>query len=366
MKIFIGSSSEQKALVEWLTKYIRENFAGKLEPVPWTVPWTGGKFLLENLLTFVETTDASMLFWTADDKTRYRSVDRHEPRDNLVFEAGLFMAVHGLRRTKLLIPSYQKDDPRGQVVGPTDVLGLTYHSFPWDDSIATSGLPATAREVCGDLVALGPRPRKKSTIVDALNIQKDTLEELNTIVGDWFTVNTQAIQRLAAIQSSKEIDVLSAYRIGDIRRALSEFRQRPVARLRACFANMWDAPLLAAYKRKYYDREDKYIQDAVVDSIQQLLGPCKVTPLDPNVISVTELTEPPAANYEIYLTQQRITFGYYRIDDNSFVVPLDMKKKQDPSPPVWVLPRDLAPRAFEKYLGEYEQVLREALRVFPA
>jgi hypothetical protein len=82
-RVFIGSSGEQRKLVEWLTAFIRKNYSDRLEPVPWTIPWPGGRFTFEHLTRVVEETDASILFWTADDKTWYRSAERHEPREFL-------------------------------------------------------------------------------------------------------------------------------------------------------------------------------------------------------------------------------------------------------------------------------------------
>jgi hypothetical protein len=64
-RVFIGSSGEQVRLVEWLTAFIASNYAGRLEPVPWTIPWPGGLFTLEHLLKVVEETDASILFGNA-------------------------------------------------------------------------------------------------------------------------------------------------------------------------------------------------------------------------------------------------------------------------------------------------------------
>src|SRR2546423_2325072 len=127
MRVFIGSSSEQRRLVEWLTSFILSEYAGKIEAVPWTMPWTGGQYTLENLLRFVDETDASILFWTADDKTWYRDTERHEPRDNLVFEAGLFIAAHGRERAQLMIPRYEPGDPRASVATPSDVAGMTWN-----------------------------------------------------------------------------------------------------------------------------------------------------------------------------------------------------------------------------------------------
>lgn len=159
-RIFIGSSGEQVRLVEWLASYISTHYVGRLEAVPWTIPWPGGRFTLEHLLRVVEDTDASILFWTADDKTWYRNAERQEPRDNLVFEAGLFFAAHGRERTQLLLPKYVATDPRKDVAVPSDVLGLTWNAFAWNDGpVEGTGLPATARNVCDQLATVGPRPR---------------------------------------------------------------------------------------------------------------------------------------------------------------------------------------------------------------
>src|SRR5215216_4819297 len=159
MKVFIGSSGEQRRLVDWLTAFIRKEYWGRIAPVPWTIPWPGGQYVLENLLGFIERTDAAILFWTADDKTWYRNTERHEPRDNLVFEAGLFIAAHGRERTQLMVPGYADNDPRKNVAIPSDVAGMTWNGYAWDDgAVEATGLPNTARDVCDRLLALGPRP----------------------------------------------------------------------------------------------------------------------------------------------------------------------------------------------------------------
>jgi hypothetical protein len=365
LKVFLGSSTEQRQLVEWLTDFMRRDYAGRLEPVPWTTPWPGGRYTLENLLGQVSDTDASILFWTADDKTWYRNTEVHEPRDNLTFEAGLFIATHGRERTQLLVPQYEPGDPRRNNHMPSDLNGLTYNPYQWvDGDPQATGLPRTARVVCDNLVKLGPRLRERS-LAETWALDRSKVEEFRTIIGDWFTLNTGGIGRLAAASGAREIDILVAYRVGEIRRYLDGFRQRKGARLRACFANMWDSALLSAYQRKYFDRNAEQIRNGLRESIEFLMGGCTVNVQAPDQISLTNLQAPPAATYDLRLTSQRITFGYYRIDQTAFIVPLDMKKAQDPSPLVWVLTREVAARAFDHYLEEYNQMFEEALHVFP-
>src|SRR6266481_1017360 len=348
MRVFIGSSSEQEESIEFLTGFIREKYAGKLEPVPWTVPWTGGQFTLEALLQMVDETDASILFWTPDDMAKYRGKTRHQPRDNLVFEAGLFIAAHGRERTQLMIPSYPSNkEPRMDVRYPTDASGLIWNKYQWaDGDIRATGLPATARTVCNRLAKMTPRPRTPTALSNFIGHKK--VNKVTTFVGDWQTMSAEGICQLASNPSARSIDLLAAYRAGDIRRCLGEFKRRDKAHLRACFANMWDDELIRAYQRKYYNRPTDHIRNALEESITFLLGPCKVKVKSASDIRVTGVTER-KARYEIRLTSQRITYGYYRIDDVAFVVPLDMKKDQDPTPLAWAFERETAEGAFDFY-----------------
>lgn len=366
MRIFIGSSGEQRRLVEYMTDFMRKEFGKKLEPVPWTVPWAGSMYTLENLLAFVDSTDGAILFWTADDKTWYRDTVRHEPRDNLVFEAGLFIATHGRARTQLMVPKYQEGDERTRAAVPSDVQGLTWNQYAWaEGDPEATGLPRAARTVCERLVALGPRTRT-TTIVDQLSAYKTKIEEVRTVVGDWATISVEGIQRLAEASPVSQIDILASYRVGEIRRVLDTFRHKKAAKLRACFANMWDEALLAAYCRKYTDRTRDHIHAALKESIGFLLGKCSINVRDSGEVLVTDLENPPAADYQIRLTGQRITFGYYRIDSTSFLVPLDMKKAQNPAPLAWVLSQETMPKTFDAYSAEFHQMFEEAVHVYPS
>lgn len=364
-RVFIGSSGEQVRLVEWLTGFIASNYAGRLEAVPWTIPWPGGRFTLEHLLDLVEETDDCILFWTADDKTWYRDTERNEPRDNLVFEAGLFLAAHGRERTQLFLPKYAKGDPRGSVAVPSDVLGLTLNTYAWSDGpVEATALPNRARDVCDRLATLGPRSRWSIAVPTLVN--HDRVEAARVFVGDWATINTEVIQRLAGSPGAREIDIVAAYRVGDIRRALESYRKRPESRLRACFGNFWDESLAECYRRKYSDRSPEYMRSAVEDSITKLLGPCELRVDASGAPAVTALTDPPSGGYEIRLTGQRITFGYHRIDAIAVLVPLDMKKSQDPAPYAWVIDAATNPKTFAHYRSQYDEMFQEAVRVYPS
>ncbi len=365
LRIFIGSSKEQQRLVEWITAFMAREYAGRLEAIPWYIPWPGGRYTLENLLTIVRDTDASILFWTADDKVWYRGTEADQPRDNLAFEAGLFIATHGTDRTQLMVPDYGPDDARKKVKIPSDVAGLTYNSYAWRDGAPEStGLPNKARTVCDGLALLVPRTVTSSQLRELSG--RDGVEELRTYVGEWRIVHINAIARLAEAREARMIDVLAAYRVGEIARVLDGFRRSAETQLRACFGNMWDAALVAVYQRKYHDRSSNYIRDAVMDSVSRLLGPCEFDePSAGHCLRAKNLKDPPRAEYQIRLTSQRITYGFYRIDNYAIIVPLDMKKSQNPAPFAWVLPRESAPKAFDHYVQEFDRMFSEADSVFP-
>lgn len=287
------------------------------------------------------------------------------PRDNVIFELGLFMGRLGPDRTFMVIP-------RGTKVKdmhlPTDLLGITTADYDPD------------RYDKNWLAALGPACNKIRRQIDNKGLfklsvppsipklehlnQLEEVEKVNTYVGPWSTIHIQGIQKLAQSDKVTNIDVLAAYRIGEIRRVLDSFRKNPDANLRVCFANMWDNELAKAYQRKYFDREIKYLQNAVEDSIIKLLGKCEIQVSSPTEIIISDIETPPLAKYDIRLTAQRITFSYYRIQNTSFIVPLDMKKTQNPPPMAWVLNNDSTPGVFDNYSKEYDEMFNESYQIY--
>lgn len=118
--IFLGSSGKQTKLLAGLTRGL-----GTVAHVePWTTTFNPGTTTLERLLELCHEVDfAAFVFghddWTSHD-SRVLSVSegsQASPRDNVVFEAGLFGGVLGMRRTFIL-------HAKGAKL-PSDLLGLT-------------------------------------------------------------------------------------------------------------------------------------------------------------------------------------------------------------------------------------------------
>jgi Predicted nucleotide-binding protein containing TIR-like domain len=119
-RIFLGSSGKQEKLLQALTRGLED--VARVEP--WTTSFNPGTTTLERLLQLTREVDFAAFVFARDDWTSRSppATDPSEsgqasPRDNVVFEAGLFGGVLGMRRTFILHASGAKL--------PSDLLGLT-------------------------------------------------------------------------------------------------------------------------------------------------------------------------------------------------------------------------------------------------
>ena len=115
--IFIGSSME--------TLPIARELQNGLAYDPFVVSlWTDGVFRasrdsVDSLVAAVKKADFAVLVLTSDDTLISREVEHRAPRDNCIFELGLFMGALGRDRTFIV-------KPRGiDIKLPSDLLGIT-------------------------------------------------------------------------------------------------------------------------------------------------------------------------------------------------------------------------------------------------
>src|SRR5213080_4079754 len=119
-RILLGSSGKQEKLLQALTR--------GLEAVahvdPWTTSFHPGTTTLDRLLELTHEVDFAAFVFAQDDWTTISppasdptGSGQASPRDNVVFEAGLFGGALGMRRTFILHASGAKL--------PSDLLGLT-------------------------------------------------------------------------------------------------------------------------------------------------------------------------------------------------------------------------------------------------
>jgi CAP12/Pycsar effector protein, TIR domain len=114
-RIFLGSSGKQAELLEAIARGLED----VAEVEPWMTTFNPGRSTLDRLVELSQEVDFAAFVFAQDDWTTTEASQSGEasPRDNVVFEAGLFGGALGIRRTFILHAHGSKL--------PTDLLGLT-------------------------------------------------------------------------------------------------------------------------------------------------------------------------------------------------------------------------------------------------
>jgi hypothetical protein len=133
-RIFLGSSGQQDKLLQALTRGLQDI----ADVEPWTSVFNPGVSTLDRLVELTREVDFAAFIFAHDDWTSKGAVPdadagQASPRDNVVFEAGLFGGALGIRRTYIL-------HARGAKL-PTDLLGLTAIRYDPDTT------PAIVRQI---------------------------------------------------------------------------------------------------------------------------------------------------------------------------------------------------------------------------
>jgi len=127
-RIFLGSSGKQEKLLQALTR----GLDAVAHVDPWTTSFHPGTSTLDRLLELAHEVDFAAFVFARDDWTTTtppvsasEGPGQASPRDNVVFEAGLFGGTLGMRRTFIIHANGSKL--------PTDLLGLT--SVRYDEAL---------------------------------------------------------------------------------------------------------------------------------------------------------------------------------------------------------------------------------------
>ncbi len=149
IRVFIISSSE--------ALHIARTVQNAFQHDPFTtVLWTDGVFrvasyALESLEAQIDDSDFAIAIAHSDDLTECRGKEWPSPRDNVVFELGLFMGRLGRSRAILMEPREEK------VKLPSDLSGITTISYRFEKGGDAAALMAPACNALRDhIIALGP------------------------------------------------------------------------------------------------------------------------------------------------------------------------------------------------------------------
>jgi CRP/FNR family cyclic AMP-dependent transcriptional regulator len=147
--VFIGSSSESLRIAKALASGFNSAAAS-------ATLWSAGvfgasKFPIEDLAAQVEIADFAILVCSGEDRIFSRWRLSRVPRDNVVFELGLFMGALTRHRTFLLVPAGIK------VKLPTDLLGINTIRYDTSAKTPEMAVAGAVKELIGLVQKMGPR-----------------------------------------------------------------------------------------------------------------------------------------------------------------------------------------------------------------
>lgn len=151
--VFIGSSTEGLKIAKALQVLLDH----ACEVVIWSQGVFGlGQGTLESLVHALDQFDFAILVLTADDLVTSRDMSMSAPRDNVLFELGLFMGGLGRDRTFIVY------DRTGGLKLPSDLAGVTAATFePHSSGNLESALGAASTRIENQIARLGLKDKER-------------------------------------------------------------------------------------------------------------------------------------------------------------------------------------------------------------
>jgi hypothetical protein len=155
--VFVGSSAEGLKIAKALQVL--------LDHVCEVTIWSQGVFglsqgTLESLVRALDQFDFAVLVLTADDLVTTRDVSATAPRDNVLFELGLFMGGLGQDRTFIVY------DRTSNLKLPSDLAGVTAATFePHLSGNLQSALGAAATRIEDNIERLGLKDKERLKVL---------------------------------------------------------------------------------------------------------------------------------------------------------------------------------------------------------
>jgi hypothetical protein len=189
--VFIGSSTEGLAIAKALQVLLDRS----CEPEIWSQGTFGlGAGTLESLVSALDRFDFAILVVSADETTITRGNPMNVPRDNVVFELGLFMGGLGRDRTFMVFDRTRPPDL------PSDLAGVTAATYePHGSGNLDAALGAAATQIERAVLRLGLREsRRVDDLATAAQSVRTTGAQMERLV------------RLLARSRKVELDVIAS------------------------------------------------------------------------------------------------------------------------------------------------------------
>jgi Predicted nucleotide-binding protein containing TIR-like domain len=197
--VFIGSSSESLAIAEAVQAELQGS--QEVEAVLWKRLFEPGDITLQALDEKAGDFDFAVLILSGDDVLESRGATSKAPRDNLLFETGLFVGRLGRNRTFYLFKASERPKLPSDLAGTT---GVEY-TDPGFYGLQPALAPA-CQQLRSRFQSLGPRNR--TTRCPALRIDFSYLPDVTLEARGWRKGHNSPAGTLA------EIEVLNDRRFG--------------------------------------------------------------------------------------------------------------------------------------------------------
>lgn len=157
-KIFIGSSGASRGVAQELANQLNTALAGKGVARAWTDKdiFVPSSIIIDKLIAEAKEADFGIFVLAADDKLSHRSAaksivktDKVIPRDNVIFEGGMFTAACGLERTFFVCEKHSS------LHIPTDLSGVTNLPFSRKGRAKVVDFGTTVTELVVSIAKLG-------------------------------------------------------------------------------------------------------------------------------------------------------------------------------------------------------------------
>ena len=207
--MFIGSSVEGKLIAD----LIQEDLDYEVDSTVWhqgVFGLSGGT--LETLVTTLDEYDFATLVLTADDLLEKRNISGKSPRDNVLFELGLFMGALGRHRTFIV---HSRTNPP---MLPTDLAGITTATYEERPKLrAALGPACTKIKRAISSQGIRRRPSSDSTPDSELTQINNRLTEHHNMLNALFQRLTSSTPNASATLPSTGLEFLEGAWLSSVR-----------------------------------------------------------------------------------------------------------------------------------------------------
>lgn len=229
--VFIGSSTEGLKIARAVELQLVDENVAKV------TLWPNGIFglgegTLESLMVALPNFDFCIMVLSSDDLLETRGKNYTSPRDNVLFELGLFMGYLGPSRTFIL------SEESVDLKLPSDLAGISRATYRRDSSRRLSAVVSTAcTRIIDPIQSRGSRPRHSADLEAFLNVGMQTVHDPLThenvrdllaranhikVLKTWFPESTEIESGLlAAIEHRARVELLLCKPDSDILKSRS-------------------------------------------------------------------------------------------------------------------------------------------------